>query len=331
MPSNSPSSSVVPVNEVLTPQPTSKIYKPTVNTTCDVEKISKKIIYPFWLGGAAAMTAATVSHPFDLIKVRLQTSKGAAKTSAIQTAFKIVRTEGFFGLYRGLSASLLRQATYSTMRFGTYDKIKLFLSKGGEELSYTKMIFAGAVGGAVGGVSGNAADIVMVRMQNDAKLEPHLRRNYRNAFDGLIRIGKEEGISGFFRGVGPNVNRAILMNVSQVTTYDVFKSLLLGTGYFKDNIWSHFSASLLSGLVATTICSPADVIKTRIMNSGSQHKGAFSILSTMVRNEGPFALFKGWVPAYVRLGPHTIITFIVLEKLKELYVRKEIFGITFSS
>ncbi|CAG8482602.1 1815_t:CDS:2 [Ambispora gerdemannii] len=330
MSQNAPSSSVA--SEVLAPQPTSKIYKQTINTTYDVEKTpKKKVIYPFWLGGAAAMTAATVSHPFDLIKVRLQTSKGAAKASALQTAINIIRTESFFGLYRGLSASLLRQATYSTMRFGTYEKVKLLLAKDGQELSFTKMVFAGAVGGAVGGVSGNSADIVMVRMQNDAKLEPHLRRNYRHAFDGLIRIGKEEGINGFFRGVGPNVNRAILMNVSQVTTYDVFKLSLLKTGYFKDNIWTHFSASLLSGLVATTICSPADVIKTRIMNSGSKPKSAFSILLTIIQQEGPFALFKGWVPAFARLGPHTIITFIVLEKMKELYIRKEIFGIKFSS
>jgi dicarboxylate transporter 10 len=42
---------------------------------------------------------------------------------------KIVKNEGIGGLYSGLSASILRQITYSTMRFGVYDKLKNFVSK----------------------------------------------------------------------------------------------------------------------------------------------------------------------------------------------------------
>ena len=42
---------------------------------------------------------------------------------------QIIRDEGIRGLYKGLSASILRQATYSTMRFGTYDKLKSYLTK----------------------------------------------------------------------------------------------------------------------------------------------------------------------------------------------------------
>jgi len=47
-----------------------------------------------------------------------------------------------------------------------------------------------------------------------------------------------------------------------------------------------------------------------------------SILATIIREEGPFALFKGWVPAFVRLGPHTIVTFMVLEQFKNLYNKR---------
>ena len=46
------------------------------------------------------------------------------------------------------------------------------------------------------------------------------------------------------------------------------------------------------------------------------------VFSNTVRQEGPQALLKGWVPAYVRLGPHTIITFLALEQLKRLYAGK---------
>jgi len=95
--------------------------------------------------------------------------------------------------------------------------------------------------------------------------------------------------------------------------------MLLRTRIFKDNIITHFSCSLLAGLVATTICSPVDVIKTRVMNSASESKNIASILGTIIRNEGLFALFKGWVPSFVRLGPHTVVTFMVLEQFKTLY------------
>ncbi|KAF9585351.1 Mitochondrial dicarboxylate transporter, partial [Lunasporangiospora selenospora] len=79
---------------------------------------------PFWLGGAASCTAAFVSHPFDLAKVRLQTTQGANKMGMIGTMINVARHEGLFALYTGLSASLLRQGTYSTVRFGTYDLLK---------------------------------------------------------------------------------------------------------------------------------------------------------------------------------------------------------------
>ncbi|KAH7880178.1 uncharacterized protein C8R40DRAFT_1084916 [Lentinula edodes] len=50
-------------------------------------------------------------------------------------------------------------------------------------------------------------------------------------------------------------------------SYDFFKASLLATPYFEDNIYCHFTASFAAGTVATTVCSPADVLKSRIMNA----------------------------------------------------------------
>lgn len=70
--------------------------------------------------------------------------------------------------------------------------------------------------------------------------------------------------------------------------------------------------------MATTVCSPLDVVKTRIM-SAHMHDGRHpvKIMLHMMRTEGFGSLFRGWMPAFVRLGPHTIVTFIVLEQLKD--------------
>lgn len=45
--------------------------------------------------------------------------------------------------------------------------------------------------------------------------------------------------------------------------------------------------------------------------------GALGAMASMMRNEGVMSLFKGWTPAFIRLGPHTIVTFMVLEQLKQ--------------
>jgi dicarboxylate transporter 10 len=44
-------------------------------------------------------------------------------------------------------------------------------------------------------------------------------------------------------------------------------------------------------------------------------------MAYMARTEGPLSLFKGWVPAFTRLGPHTILTFVILEQIRAFYDR----------
>ncbi|KAF9433536.1 Mitochondrial dicarboxylate transporter [Entomortierella beljakovae] len=280
-------------------------------------KLSKQTRDPFWLGGAASCTAALVSHPFDLAKVRMQTTHGASSHGMIGTMINVARHEGIFSLYNGLSASLLRQGTYSTVRFGTYDILKEKLGpKDGSRIPVSTMVVCGILAGCIGGGFGNPADVVNIRMVNDGKLPVDQRRNYKHAFDGLYRIVKDEGPSQLMRGLGPNMYRAVLMTSSQLVSYDGFKRQLLATPWFHDNLATHFASSLLAGLVATTVCAPLDVLKTRIMNSSGSNISASHMFLHIVKHEGPLALFKGWLPAFLRLGPHTIVTFIVLEQLK---------------
>ncbi|KAG0084229.1 Mitochondrial dicarboxylate transporter [Podila epicladia] len=283
----------------------------------------KKPRDPFWLGGAASCSAALVSHPFDLAKVRLQTTQGVSRQGMIGTMINVARNEGLLALYTGLSASLLRQGTYSTVRFGTYDLLKeKFGPKDGSRIPVSTMLMCGVLAGCIGGGFGNPADVVNIRMVNDGKLPKEQQRHYKHAFDGLFRVVKEEGPAQLMRGLGPNMNRAILMTASQLVSYDGFKRQLLATPWFHDNLATHFASSLLAGLVATTVCAPLDVLKTRIMNSSGSSTSSTKMFFHIVKTEGPQAMFKGWLPAFLRLGPHTIVTFIVLEQLKVIVHKK---------
>ena len=172
--------------------------------------------------------------------------------------------------------------------------------------------------GFLGGIAGNPADILNVRMQNDAALPPAERRNYKHAIDGLVRMIRDEGWTSIFRGVWPNSTRAVLMTASQLASYDVFKRELLERTNMKDDLSTHFTASFMAGFVATTVCSPVDVIKTRVMSAKTK-ESIVTIVTRITANEGLMWVFKGWVPSFVRLGPHTIATFMFLEQHKKVY------------
>jgi dicarboxylate transporter 10 len=246
--------------------------------------------------------------------------KGDAPKSMIRTFAHVVKNDGFLGLYSGLSASLLRQLTYSTTRFGVYEELKSDFSTPTASPSFLGLIAMASTSGFVGGVAGNPADVLNVRMQHDAALPKAERRNYKNAIDGLVRMTREEGWKSLFRGVWPNSMRAVLMTASQLASYDGFKQVLIKETSLEDGLTTHFLASFLAGFVATTICSPVDVIKTRIM-SASGNQGIATILAHVYKAEGIVWMFRGWVPSFIRLGPHTIFTMIFLEQHRKIYRR----------
>lgn len=217
------------------------------------------------------------------------------------TFVRILKTDGLLGLYPGISASLLRQLTYSTARFGIYEEMKARSKK--TEQSFPMLIAMSSTAGFVGGIIGNFADVLNVRMQHDAALPAEKRRNYKHAVDGMVRMAREEGPLSWFRGWLPNSSRAAVMTASQLASYDVFKRMLLDYTPLKDNLTTHFSASFLAGLVAATVTSPIDVIKTRVMSSHHQ-QGILHLIRDINRAEGVGWVFKGWVPSFLRLGPY---------------------------
>ncbi|OSS50364.1 hypothetical protein B5807_05070 [Epicoccum nigrum] len=281
--------------------------------------VAKTVHYPFWFGGSASCCATLFTHPLDLVKVRLQTQAASgAKLNMSRMFAHIAKTDGIGGLYRGLSAAQLRQITYSMTRFGVYEALKERVSTADSKPSFLTLVGMASVSGFMGGVAGNPGDILNVRMQHDSALPPEKRRNYKHALDGLLRMAKEEGVASLWKGVWPNSARAVLMTVGQLATYDGFKGLLLRNTPLKDDLTTHFTASFLAGFVATTICSPVDVIKTRVMSSHVKD-GLFKLVTDITRQEGLRWMFKGWVPSFIRMGPHTVLTFLFLEQHKKWY------------
>ncbi|KAG5555464.1 hypothetical protein RHGRI_006198 [Rhododendron griersonianum] len=175
-------------------------------------------VKPFVNGGAAGMLATCVVQPIDTIKVRIQLGEG----SAVEVTKKIIRNEGIGGFYKGLSAGLLRQATYTTTRLGTFKILtkKAIAANGGKPLPLYQKALCGLTAGAIGACVGTPADLALVRMQADATLPPSQRRNYKNVFHALYRIIADEGVLALWKGAGPTVVRAMALNMGMLASYD---------------------------------------------------------------------------------------------------------------
>lgn len=279
----------------------------------------------FVRGSLAAMNGAAVSHPLDLIKVRLQVQTEGSRMGMLQMGKHIVSSDGVPGLYKGLTATLLRQAVYSGVRFGVYDMVKDYLHDPSQKtVPIWVKAAAGITGGGVGAMAGQPADLSLVRMQADSKLPPAERRNYSNVFDALKRIVSEEGAGTLYRGCIPTVTRACIVTTAQLGAYDQCKEMLVATGAFQEGPVLHFSGSLLAGFIASVASNPVDVIKTRIMNQKPDaqgvlpYSGQVDAFSKTINQEGAMALYKGFVPTFTRQAPLVIVMFMTAEQLKKV-------------
>jgi len=281
---------------------------------------------PIWLGGASASMAACFTHPLDRTKYCMQVLSSKQPMLKAMQGFAI--RDGIRSLWSGLSASILRQTTYSTARFALYDILaRQMQQRTGEKLSSGSTVLCAGVAGGLAGMIGNPTEVVLVRMCSDGVKEPAHRYHYRNAISGMARIGREEGLGAFTKGLGPNVVRSILMNVSQIAVYTSVKRRILTNDFIpvSDGVPVHIAASLAAGTVATTVCAPADVFKSRMQNAKSakgQAPGIVKIFVDGMKVEGPGFLMKGWTPAWLRLAPNTVLMFLFMEQLQRLVASK---------
>lgn len=228
----------------------------------------------------------------------------------------------FFLTLFSICPAVLRQATYGTIKFGTYYSLKSIIlehNKGEESVSVN--IVCAVIAGAFSSAIANPTDVLKVRMQ--------VQGTAGNV--GLVDCFKDvythEGISGLWRGVSPTAQRAAVIAAVELPVYDFCKSRLLSI--LGDNASNHFLSSLFASLGSAVASTPIDVVRTRLMNQRKlkkagavKHKiysGTLDCFLQTFRNEGFWAFYKGFVPTLFRMGPWNIIFFVSYEQLKSIY------------
>ncbi|ETV64893.1 hypothetical protein H257_18289 [Aphanomyces astaci] len=273
----------------------------------------------FILAGCSNLSAAFITNPIDVLKTRMQL-EGELPPHAprryggfVAGGHTILRSEGWRGFYKGLTASLMRDGFYSGIRLGAYEPVKELLGATDPSTTplYTK-ITAGAITGAFGSALANPTDLVKVRMQGEGT-------RYASTRQAFVDIWTHEGTRGLWKGVGPTVKRAALLTATQIPSYDHSKHLLINHDVLEEGVLLHFICSMFAGFMAATVTSPVDVIKTRIMHQSTQvYSGSVDAFQKIVRSEGIAGLYKGWFPNWMRLGPHTMITLMIFEELRKI-------------
>lgn len=232
------------------------------------------------------------------------------------TAWRVL-AGGAPALYAGLGAALARAATYSAVRVGGYERARGAIAgqTGLPESAGVVKAAAGAAAGAAGALVGAPFELAKTRMQ---AAPPGA---YRHLGDALLRAaGGPDGLAGLWRGGVPAVARAAVVNAAQLGVYDGAKGWLRAAGGWGPGGggWGlEVCAAAVSGVVTTTVSSPADVLKTRMMVEGGGRGLAATALG-LVRAEGARGLFRGWTAAYLRLGPQTALALCLYERLRQL-------------
>ena len=128
---------------------------------------------------------------------------------------EIVKTAGLGGLYKGYTATLIKQSSNQGVRFVVYTDSSNFLH---QYISYKVVsdLLAGGFAGFCSVMANNPVDVIKTRMQGvDAS-------RYNGFGDCGKQIIKEAGIMGFYSGVGPRLARVIL---DVALTFSIFGAL----------------------------------------------------------------------------------------------------------
>ena len=101
--------------------------------------------------------------------------------------------------------------------------------------------------------------------------------------------------------------------------YDIAKTRLVLPLVGVDNTFTHLISSCLAGTVAAILSQPFDVMKSRVLSAPVGQNGVSFVFFNTLKTSGPLAFYKGFLPAWIRLLPQTIITFMLFEHFRLNY------------
>ncbi|XP_048206256.1 solute carrier family 25 member 34 isoform X1 [Perognathus longimembris pacificus] len=289
------------------------------------------------LGASACCLACVFTNPLEVVKTRLQLQGELQARGTYPRLYRglvgsvvaVARADGLRGLQKGLAAGLLYQGLMNGVRFYCYSlacQAGLAQQPGGT-------VVAGAVAGALGAFVGSPAYLVKTQLQAQsvATVAVGHQHQHQSVLGALDTIWRQQGLAGLWRGVGGAVPRVMVGSAAQLATFASAKTWVQERQWFLEDSWLvALAGGMISSVTVVVVMTPLDVVSTRLYNQpvdgagrGELYKGLADCLLKTCRQEGPLALYKGLGLAYLRLGPHTILSMLFWDELRNLVRRTQ--------
>ncbi|KKK15207.1 hypothetical protein P175DRAFT_0444576 [Aspergillus ochraceoroseus IBT 24754] len=293
-------------------------------------------IRSFVAGGVGGVCAVVVGHPFDLVKVRLQTAEKGVYSGAIDVVKKTVAREGLLrGLYAGVSAPLVGVTPMFAVSFWGYDLGKTLVSN----VSPVHMEH-GAPQYTIGQISAagffSAIPMtlitapfervkVLLQIQGQNPPPPGQKPQYSGGVDVVRQLYKEGGIRSVFRGSAMTLARDGPGSAAYFAAYEYIKRSLTpkdenGKPTGDLPLPAILAAGGAAGIAMWIPVFPIDTIKSRLQSAPGKPTIGGTI-RTVYANGGFKAFFPGFGPALARAVPANAATFAGVE-LAHTFMKK---------
>lgn len=262
-----------------------------------------KLLKSVFLAGCAAVITVSFIHPIDVVKTRMQVAP-KDQASLGQVIGGAMKTEGLGAFYKGIGPAWLREASYTSLRLGLYEPVKILVGATAGAGFFRKFL-AGAIAGAIGSCAGNPFDVLKTRMMAD-------KTSNKGLGEVASEIMKLEGMAGFYKGFNVNVMRAMVLNATKMACYDTCKAYIV-TMFAVEGLLLQFLAAFTAGFIMTCTVAPFDMCRTLLMNQkkGEDGKMPYNNLSDCFmqiwRKDGPAGFYKGFLPIWTRFAPTTCL------------------------
>ncbi|CAH1777306.1 unnamed protein product [Owenia fusiformis] len=288
-------------------------------------------------GTAGGIAVCLVGHPFDTLKVRLQTQPvvNPVYKGLTDCFLKTLKWEGVGGLYKGVGSPIVGQMFFRATLFTSYFQISTLVAgseRVGHRLQMHEYFICGAFTGSIAALIEAPIDLFKSKMQVQIiNAKAHgTKPKYSNVFQCGYDITRQYGIRGAYQGLAGVWLRNIPANCFFFGFYEVSRTLLTPEGGTVLDLSA--SALLTSGAVGGFLywflTYPTDVIKSSLQadesdRSKRRFKGVVHCTKTLYTTEGGVGrFFRGFLPCLMRSLPANAAMFFVVEKTRQFLAHK---------
>ncbi|CAD6996434.1 tricarboxylate transport protein, mitochondrial [Ceratitis capitata] len=292
------------------------------NTGAAAPSAGNKGVKGIVAGGITGGIEICITFPTEYVKTQLQLDeKGANKkyNGIGDCVKKTVKSNGFFGLYRGLSVLLYGSIPKSAARFGAFEFLRSNMAGSNNQLSNSGKLLCGLGAGVCEAILAvTPMETVKVKFINDQR---SANPQFRGFFHGVSTIVKQEGFGGVYKGLTPTILKQGSNQAIRFFVMESLKDLYKGDDPNKNVpklVVGAFGA--VAGAASVFGNTPLDVVKTRMQGlEASKYKNTADCALQIWRNEGVTAFYKGTVPRLGRVCLDVAITFMIYDSFMELF------------